>query len=452
MTDLANTPFAALRDVPPVVARAGDGLKSIATEKAEKGKTMSRSARRKRVALVFPASVSWLAVLADGVAQYARQHGGWDFTTSPSLPTLGEAGETGLNAYSLRHWPGDGAIAILNTPAEAVAARRLGIPVVSIGGSVADCGLPCVMLDYYAAGRLAAEHLLDRGLRRLAYHGFAAMWSSEERRRGFADRAAKAGVPCDVYEMAPVRDPRSTWPQRRAALDLWLKTLQPPVGVLAVHDYRARVTLDECLRLGLDVPNDVAVLGVDNDLTVCEFCQPTLSSVSRSPWKNGYAAAQLLDQLMAGQPAPAETVRIPPDGIVARQSTDTIAVEDPHVRAAVQFMRDNLGEVFGIERVTKQVPVSRRRLHEQFQRLLHRTPYQYLCNLRVERAKQLLAVPQVVNMQKIARQCGFPSAARLRLVFQRVAGMLPLAYHRIYGGVAATKAPRRGKGAGTGSF
>ncbi len=403
---------------------------------------MSRPARRKRVALVFPASLSWMAVLADGVAQYARQHGGWDFTTSP--PTLSEAEETGLNAYSLRQWPGDGAIATLNTAAEAVAARRLGIPVVSIGGSIADSGLPCVTLDFYAAGRRAAEHLLDRGLRRLAYHGIAGMWSSEERRRGFADQAAEAGVPCDVFEMVPIRDPRAAWPQRRAGLDRWLKTLQPPVGVMAAHDYRARVLLDECLRLGLDVPNDVAVLGVNNDLTVCEFCQPTLSSVSRSPWKNGYAAAQLLDQLMAGQPPPAETILILPDGIVARRSTDTIAVDDPHVRAAVHFMREHIGEVFGIERVMQQVPVSRRRLHEQFQRLLHRTPYQYLCNLRVERAKQLLAVPQAVNMHKIARQCGFSSAARMRLVFQRVAGLLPLAYHRRYGGMAAAKAPRRG--------
>ena len=135
-------------------------------------------------------------------------------------------------------------------------------------------------------------------------------------------------------------------------------------------------------------------------------------------------------------------VRIPPGGVIARRSTDTITVEDPHVRAAVHFMRDHLHEAFGLERVLEHLDVSRRLLHERFQRLLGRPPYEYLCNLRVERAKQLLSIPNRVKMRKIAAECGFSSAARMRLVFQRVAGVTPLEYYRLHGIVAASKSPK----------
>ena len=352
---------------------------------------MMRIARAKRVALAFPVSLSWAAAVADGVAEYARQQGGWDFTTSP--PTLPQADEFALTVYSLKDWPGDGVIAVFGDAAECRVARRLKVPVVSLGGNLHDCGLPQVRVDTYAVGRMAAEYLLAIGLRRLAYYGLRGHWYSQERQRGFLDRARKAGASCEVFEAPAFTDPRTSWQRRRTAVGQWLKKLVLPVGVLAVHDYRARVLVDECVRLGLDVPHNVAVLGVGNDLTACEFCQPSLSSVSPAPRQVGYEAAALLDRLMAGQPAPQRDLLIPPDGVVSRRSTDTMAVDDPNVSAAVHYMQDHLGEVFGIERVMKQVAVSRRRLHDQFQRLLNYTPYGYLCHLRVQRAKLLLAAP-----------------------------------------------------------
>jgi LacI family transcriptional regulator len=203
-----------------------------------------------------------------------------------------------------------------------------------------------------------------------------------------------------------------------------------PVGIFAIHDYRARVLADECMRLGLQVPHDVAVVGVDNDRTVCEFSQLSLSSVSTSARQVGFEAAKLLDALMQGRPAPTRDTLIPPDGVVRRRSTDTVIVADVNVSLAVHYMRDHLDEAFGIEQVMKQVQVSRRRLHEQFQKLLHCTPYDYLCRLRVERAKSLLTTKDRVKMHRIAKECGFSSAARLRLVFQRLAGMSPMEFHR----------------------
>lgn len=388
-------------------------------------------------------TVSWLSVLADGVADYARQHGDWDFTTSP--PMLIEAQEISINVHTLREWPGDGAIAILSDAAEAAAARELRIPVVCISGNLADCGVPRVMVDQYAVGRAAAEHLLDLGLRRLAYYGLEGPWYSRERQRGFVDRSREAGVPCELLVTPPNLDARATLRQRRDPVGRWLQSLRLPIGVLAVHDYRARVLADECLRLGLQVPHEVAILGVDNDLTACEFAQLSLSSVSTAAWTVGVEAARLLDQMMSGRPVNDRELRIVPDGVIRRRSTDTIFVDDPNVSTAVQYMRDHLSESFGIAQVMKHVRVSRRRLHEQFQRMLKRTPYEYLCHLRVEHAKELLAVRERVKMQKIAKQCGFSSPARMRLVFQRLTGTTPLAYHRHQGEIVAAKSPPRKK-------
>jgi LacI family transcriptional regulator len=397
-----------------------------------------------KVALVFPMTVSWLSVLAEGVADYARQKWNCDFTTSP--PTLDEAQEIAMNLHTLKGWAGDGAIAVLTEPEEARLVSQLDFPVVCISGNLRDCETPRVMVDQYAVGRMAAEHLLNLGLRRLAYYGLQGLWYSRERQRGFADRAVEAGVPCQIFETSPNYDRLAALRQRREPVHQWLKTLQLPIGILAVHDYRARVVADECSLLGYQVPHDVAILGVDNDLTACEFSQLTLSSVSVSAWKVGFEAARLLGDLISGRPKPEQDILIPPDGVIRRRSTDTIIVGDKNVSMAVQYMRDHLSEPFGIEQVMRHVPVSRRRLHEQFQRLLNRTPYEYLCHLRVEQAKKMLSMKQRLKMHKIAKDCGFTSAARLRLVFHRVTGMTPLEFHRLHGEIVASKSPDRGEG------
>jgi LacI family transcriptional regulator len=392
---------------------------------------MSKSGGPRNVAIAFPVAVPWLALFMQGVRDYADRHGGWTFTTSP--PTVAGTQEVVHTVLPLRGWPGDGLIAAVGNRAEARAARRLGIPVVNLAGALRDAGLPRVMVDHYTIGQMAAEHLLERGLRRLAYFGTRGLWYSQRRGEGFADRARQAGVRCDVFESPSVTSPRATWQEWVAPLDDWLRGLQTPIGVLAIHDYRARVIAEECLRLGIDVPHDMAVIGVDNDPIVCEYCRPTLSSVSRSAWRTGYEAAALLDRLMQGKDAPREDLLVPPDGVVARQSTDTVAVDDPHVAAAVHYMIDHVGDRFGIQQVMHHVPVSRRQLELRFRRALGCTPYDYLCRVRVERAKQLLAAGKRTKMQNIAAACGFSTMERLRLVFQRLTGQTPQQYRRAAG-------------------
>jgi LacI family transcriptional regulator len=388
---------------------------------------MSRK-RQKRVALAFPASVPWMALCLQGIAEYAQQRGGWTFLTSP--PTLGGAEEHALTMRALRDWPGDGVIAAVGNPTEVRSARRLRIPVVNLAGAMQRCRLPRVMVDQQAVGRSAAEHLLARGLRRLAFYGLGGLWYSGERRRGFTGRAAEASVPCDVFEEPIPVDPEASWSRRMASLLDWLRRMRLPVGILAVHDYRARVLIDACLQLGLRVPHDVAVLGVDNDTTVCEFCQPTLSSVSRSAHQVGYRAAALLDRLMAGKAAPRSDILVPPDGVVTRRSTDTVVAENPHVCEAIQLMYDHLGEAINVEHIVRHAAISRRLLEKLFRQHLGCTPREYLCRMRVERAKQLLVGPQKVKTRDLIRACGFGDTRQFRRTFHRMEGTTPTQYRR----------------------
>jgi LacI family transcriptional regulator len=386
----------------------------------------SRSAKvRRHVALVYPLAVPWMTTFVRGVMDYAQRHGGWSLTTSP--PSLIGAAEEPLTLDSLRGWPGHGAMAALLNQADIRAARRLRIPVLNTASTLRDTGIPRVRPDHYAMGRVAAEHLLQHGLRRLAYYGVQGFWFSEERCRGFAERAAQAGATCDVLQVPRNTGRWANWQKRTELLVGWLQQLRPPIGLLAVQDYRARAVIEECDRLGLRIPHDVAVIGMEDDPTLCEFCQPTLSSVSRDSWRMGLESAAILDRLMDGLPTP-DDVAIPPDGVVARQSTDTIAVDDPHLAAAVHFIHDHLGERFAIEQVVAATSISRRQLETRFRRVLGCAPLDYLSQKRIERAKQLLAAPERVKLHRIVTACGFSSVERMRHVFKRLTGLTPMEY------------------------
>ena len=383
--------------------------------------------KRRRVVIAYPLAVPHMTVFFRGFLDYAEQNGDWLVTTSP--PSLIGAGELPLALNHLRGWSGDGVYAAILNHADIRMARELGMPVVNGASTLRETGIPRVRPDHYAMGRLAAEHLLERGLRRLAYYGLKGFWFSELRCRGFVDCAEEAGVTCDVLQAPRISGPWTSLQKRTDLLSEWLKQLRPPVGLLAVQDYRARAVIEECDCLGLHIPHDVAVVGMEDDPTLCEFSAPTLSSVARDAWLLGYESAKTLDRLMNDLPTSMDQT-IPPLGVIARQSSDTIAVEDPDLTDAVHFIHDHLNEPFGIDQVVQATLVSRRQLEIYFRRALGCTPLDYVNRKRVERAQQLLAASGRIKLHKLAMACGFSSAARMRLVFKRMTGMTPMEYRR----------------------
>lgn len=386
---------------------------------------MAASPNTRQVALAHPVALPWMAIFARGLMDYADQHGGWSLTASPSW-----AEEEALTLKSLKGWPGQGIIAAITNRDELRMAKRLGKPIVNIAGALRTTGLPRVMPDHYRMGEMAAEHLLERGFRRFACYSIKGLWFTHLRCRGFVERLKQAQLPCDVIEVPRPSVGGEPWHERIAPLRRWLERLRPPLGLLAVQDHPARIVMDECLRLGLRIPHDLAVVGMDDDPTVCEYSRPSLSSVSRNPWRLGYETAALLERLMNGNSPPSQDILVAPDGVVARQSTDTVTVEDPQVAAAAHFIHDHIAEPFDVARVVRATSISRRLLEIRFRQSLGCSLYDYLCSQRVEQSKRLLTGPERSKLHNVASACGFSGAEQMRLVFKRITGQTPLQFRQ----------------------
>ncbi|MBN1851183.1 MAG: substrate-binding domain-containing protein [Pirellulales bacterium] len=388
---------------------------------------MKKKSVRRRIALAYPLAVPHLALFTQGVSDYAREQGGWTFIASP---TIGSSfPETlAMTLASLKDWRGDGVIAVVATQDQERAALKLGIPIVNLAGTLQHSRLPRVMVDHKEIGRLAAEHLLECGLRRFAYLGTKDVWYAYLRRCGFVERIAEASCSCEVLESKRRADANQLWSRATRDIDAWLRRLKPPVGIMAVHDYRARVLIDQCDHLGLDVPNNVALIGVDNDETICEFCHPPLSSVSRSGRRVGYETAKLLDNLMAGKSPPSEDILIPPDGVIRRRSTDVVAYDDPNVAVCTRFIRDHVDETFGVECLLQLVNISRRSLETHFKQCTGYTLHDTIIRQRIRRAMELLSGPKNMPLDDIATASGFPDSRALRRAFRRVTGTTPKAW------------------------
>ena len=376
---------------------------------------MADLANLRRVALALPLGVPHLERTVNGISHYANQHGKWRLAMSPDSLVL--------SVQDLRGWTGDGIIARINTQAEAQAVAQLEPSVVNVSGVFAESPVPRVTVDNLAVGRTAAEHLLQRGFARFAYYGVKGMWYAQLRGEGFVEASEQAGGTCDVFEGQSSFEGGWVWDKMDEELQAWLSSLSPPVGLFACNDYRARMVLEACGWLGLRVPDDVSVLGVNNDEIACECCEPPLSSVSCEAEHAGYAAAEMLDALMDGRKLPQKQLLIAPGSVVERRSTDTLEVEDTKAAEALQYVRDHLDEQISVADVTRHMDVSRRWLERAFRESVGRTPGEYISHARIERAKRLLDGRKEMTLKRVARLCGFSSVKRLRAAFERFTGI-----------------------------
>lgn len=378
-------------------------------------------ARPRKIALAFQIAIPHHERMARGIMGYARQHGPWEFAFSP------EASQVSLE--SLGDWDGDGVLAMIEVPEQLRLARGLTRPLVNLSAALPDTGLPTVSSDNRQVGRAAADHLLERGFRRFAFYGLEGVWYSEERRRGFTERVEAVGLSCDVCSTTSSLAAGRPWQWDRAGLARWLRGLSTPVGIMAAHDYRARMVLETCHQLGLRVPRDVALVGVNDDLLACEASFPPLTSVAQDGERIGYEAAALLDRLLGGEARPPHAIiEIPPAGLVVRASTETVAVEDPVLRLAIAEIQGRLDQSFGIDRIAAHCGISRRWLERLFRIHLGCTPHEFILAARVDKARALLASQPTLRLGDVARFSGFRDARRLNLAFMQRLGKPPRAY------------------------
>ncbi len=373
--------------------------------------------RRHQVALLIETSNTYARGLLDGVIAYVREHESW----SIYLPEQrrGERPPAWLG-----RWQGDGIIARIENQEIAAAVARTRLPVIDVSAARTLPQIAWVETDDEAIARLAVEHLVDRGFRRLAFCGDPRFNWSNWRCEHFRRLAEEAGCATWVYQSPRSGGAPVSWHREHEHLVTWIKSLPRPIGVMACYDIKAQQLLDVCRDLGVAVPEEMAVIGVDNDHLICELCMPPLSSVIPDARRTGYIAAELLDQAMRGKRVASLTNLVKPLGICTRRSTDVLAIEDLDVVAALRFIREYACEGIQVGEVLRRVPLSRRVLESRFLKLLGRTPHEEIVLVKLERVKRLLCETDL-PLKVIALRTGFSSEDYMSVAFKRAEGTAP---------------------------
>jgi LacI family transcriptional regulator len=378
--------------------------------------------QQRRIALCMGQDVGFCRDLIRGIRAYAIDKTDWVFQNGPPESSV---------IHAFRQWKPHGIIAQLLTAELAAQVLRLRKPVVDTSCSVPRLRAPVVDVDHQAVGRLAAEHFLERGYRHFGFFGSDWAHYSKLRESSFRLRLAEAGHAVSACYVEYLLRLPALMESKRAAgrVRRWLEELPKPVAILAANDIPARELADACRRIGLRVPDDVALLGVDNDDLECGLTWPPLSSVATPSRRIGYEAARLLDDLMAGKPPPRGGVFLPPAGVVTRQSTDTLAIHDAAVVAALHFIRSRAADGIRVGDVAAHAAAGRRTLEYKFRELVGHTILEEIRRVRVQRVKQLLSDTDSA-MPAVARRSGFATPQRMSVVFRQVTGLTPSAYRQ----------------------
>ena len=310
---------------------------------------------------------------------------------------------------------------------------NLGIPIVfATTDGAAD--KPCVGVDDHAVGALAAEHFRQRGFRHLAFISMPEMIFPKRRWQGFSQAAKSFGASCAITRLGGFwpRFRRLSWSAMDDEVIPWLASLPRPLGLLASNDGIAVQVLRICQQLNIRVPEEIAVLGVDNDELACLMARPPLSTIQLPTPQIGAEALAMICDRVANPHLPAKRLLLPPVQVIVRQSSESTAVVDPDVVAAIRYMRAHVGEPIGVEDLLSQVALSRRELERRFMRLLGRTPLQEILRLRLELAQHYLRTT-TMKVPDVARRCGFVDISNFSRAFRSHTGHAPAAYRHAFG-------------------
>src|SRR5882724_3784042 len=390
------------------------------------------SARRReaplRVAVLIESSRAYGRGLLLGVAKYVHERSHWQVYSH----------ERELQSTLPRwfdRWEGHGVIARIEGAAMARAIRRLRVPVVDLRRIGTGADLPALHTDEHAVVRLVLEHFQERGFCHFAFWGFAGADYSERRQAILQEQLAERRTPLYIY--SPTPRARKGWTIEYEQLEpeleqngvRWLQELPKPVAVMACNDIAGQQVLEVCRLAELRVPDQVAVIGVDNDEVLCQLADPPLTSVAPDTVRIGYEAAALLDEMMAGKRPQHMDRYIEPLGIVPRRSTDTLVIPHAGAAQALSFLRRHFRDPITLKDLDGDLPVSLRTIQDAFKRHVGRSLHQELGRLRTTFARDLLREFSV-KLQTVAVQCGFADPRHFRRTFLRETGQTPQQYRR----------------------
>ena len=380
------------------------------------------SSSRLRVALLVESSMASGRQILRGVARHARETGKWSVYHEPEHTQ-------GTVSRWFKNWQGDGVIARVRSEKAVEMFLETGLPIVDVLGDWPDPAIPIVQVNSSSVGTLAASHFLDRGFRHFGFCGCQGRRWVRQRQAAFLHAVETAGFRCSVH-LLPLWESKAWYSEKtQSELGAWISRLPRPVAVMAANDMVGRRVLEACRRIGALVPEEVAVLGVDNDEVSCELCDPTLSSIVPVHDQVGYRAAELLDALMAGVSCNEQELLLEPTEVIVRRSTDVLAVDDRDLAGAMRFIRENASQPIGVQDVAKHISVSRSTLNRKFRSVFERSVHDEILRVRLDRAIELLSGTDL-PLAAVAERACFRHREYFGAVFKTKTGMTPNQYRQ----------------------
>lgn len=386
-----------------------------------------------KVLLLIESSREFGRALLTGIADYARFHGPWSIYTYPpffrgSTDTrrlLNRMKKSGINGIVAREMDNISEI------------KQLGIPAIIASTIGPKKGMPkhtfpIITTENRLISCMAAEHFLDRGFSNFAYYGYDDIPWSQLRRQFFQARIARAGFETHCFKQHRSKSQRQ-WENELPLLVTWMQNLPKPIGLMTCCDDRSRNVIEAAKVADIHIPEEVAVIGVDDDQLVCHLSNPSLSSIRLSTEKAGFEAAQLLDKLMTDRAKMTnQRILIAPTHVETRHSTNILAVDDAEVATALRFIREHTPELIQVNDVANVTCLSRRTLERRFLKIMGRSVQNEINRLRIDQIKKMLIETRMSQLQ-VAHAMGYHSVDNMRRFFCRHVSLTPLQYRRRFG-------------------
>ena len=374
--------------------------------------------RPPRILVLVQSQQAYGRDIIEGIIRWARHTRRWELLFDTRIDPAAHTRHTDRQI--------DGIIAESRSPERRKWLEGLRVAKVVISGEHPVPGSVWVQADNRRVGTMAFDHLYELGLRRFAYCGYEDAEFSTERLAGFKQAMQKHRLEAQKLEvhLSP-RQPGDFEPESPELIP-WVQGLAKPVGVFAVTLDRARNLALACREGGVLVPEQVAIIGVNNDPLVAEMADPPVTGIDHGTVEIGYRGAEALDQLLRGEPTPS-SIKIEPVEIQARQSTDILAINHPDVAQAVRLIRERALDGLTVKDILKQIPVSRRMLEQAFRQTLGRTIHQEITRVRMQHVEQLLRETSL-DLPQIAVRSGYRYGSQLSAAFRKHMGMSPRAY------------------------
>lgn len=383
---------------------------------------MITTCRKKRIALLLGQDLGYCRKVLKGIRNYCAGKSDWvTRIASPESRVMGP----------LKSWNPDGIICHLFRPQVARGILDLNVPTVNTTNTL-SLDLPLVDVDHFGVGQMAARYLLSKRFENFGYLGSKTTGFSQGRESGFRQTLQQEGFNLQscYIEYLPQASLDEQWSHIDSKVISWLERLEKPVAILASNDIPARDLANACIQLQIRIPDEVAILGVDNDEFLCSIGHPPLSSISVPGEQIGFAAAKQLDRLMSEESEQCRSQLIPPTHVVERQSTDIVAISDQLVAQVLKFIRLHFASPIGVGDIARELDTSRRKIERRFRQKVGRTILEEIRSVRITHAKELLANTSE-SVERVAEQSGFSSGRRFATVFRQSNDMSPSEFRNL---------------------